>query len=99
MITTPAAARDPYIAAAEAPFNISMFCMSSGLISAILFVGLSWFEALPPADAADTALRPAEIEELSTYTPSIIYNGCVLPCIEVAPRNFIESPPPGAPEF
>ena len=72
IIITPAAAREPYIAAAEAPFNISILAISSGLISAIRLVGLSWLEELPPAEAAETVFKPAAIDELSTYTPSII---------------------------
>ena len=62
------------MAAVDAPFNIEILSISSGLISAIRLVGLSWLEALPPAAAADTAFSPAAIEELSIYIPSMIYS-------------------------
>src|SRR5574337_47394 len=96
MITTPDAAREPYIAAAEAPFKISILSMSSGFISAILPDGLSCVEVSePPLAALVTAFKPEEVELLSRNTPSTTYSGCVVPYMDVMPRNFTDTPPPG----
>src|SRR4029077_5268021 len=76
IMTTPAAAFDPYNAAADAPFNISIFSISCGLISAILLLALSWLDAAsPPEAAAVIVFRPGCVLVLSQNTPSITYNG------------------------
>src|SRR5258708_6572743 len=77
-----------------------MFSISSVRRSAIRFEGLSWLEVVAPLASAEvTVFNPAEVEVLSTKTPSTTYRGCVLPYTEVTPLNFTEMPPPGAPEL
>src|SRR5664279_2466951 len=88
------------MAAAEAPLRISIFSISSARRSAIRLDGLSWLDVVAPLARADvTTFNPAEVEVLSTKTPSTTYKGCVLPYTEVTPRSFTEIPPPGAPEL
>ena len=50
-------------------------------------------------DAFVTRLVPAGIASSLTRTPSMTYNGCVLPRIDEMPRSRMRSPPPGAPVF
>src|ERR1700722_15538913 len=77
-----------------------MFSIASGRISAIRLEGLSWVDVgAPPASASVTAFNPAEVDVLSTNTPSTTYKGWVLPYTEVTPRSLTEMPPPGEPEF
>jgi hypothetical protein len=66
IITTPFAAREPYKAAADAPFNIEIVSISSGLISCALF----------PKSKPPEILLPVAVCELEIGTPSTTNSGC-----------------------
>ncbi len=70
MMTTPFAAREPYSAAADAPFRISMLAMSFGLMSTSRLTGASWFDAFEPPDASVIAFAFDETATLLMIMPS-----------------------------
>jgi len=83
---TPLPARDPYKAAAEAPFNTDMLAISSGLISE---------SPLPiSADGFQKSLLLAPVK-LSIGIPSTTINGWFKPVTELLPRNCIFEEEPG----
>ena len=85
------------MAAALAPFNTSMLSISLGLMSPIRLVGWPWGLSLPaPVDFVITS-TPDWLASLLIITPSITYNGCVLPVSVDVPRRLTLTPPPGAP--
>ena len=73
--------------------------MSSGLMSAMRLVGLSWLRGLPPHWAQLTAFWPLGIAALLTTMPSTTQSGSVPALMVETPRRFTWMPPPGAPEF
>jgi len=87
------------MAAAEAPFRISMLAMSSGFRSEMRLVGASWLLALSPGSAWVTAFCPEGIDTSLTTTPSITHSGLEPPLMVFTPRMLICTPPPGAPEL
>ena len=96
IMTTPFAAREPYWAAAAAPFITLRLSMSFGLISAKRFVPSVALGACPPNVSAN-----CETDDVSllTITPSITYKGSELPWMDFTPRKRTVIPPAGSPEF
>ena len=82
---TPLPARDPYKAAADAPFNTDIDSISSGLISdRPLPISIEGFHI---------SLLSAPVK-LSIGTPSTTINGWFRPVTELLPRNWILEEPP-----
>ena len=83
---TPLPAREPYNAAAEAPFNTFMDSISSGLISD---------KPLPISTPLLPQASSTPPVKLSIGIPSTTINGWLDPVNELLPRNTIFEEPPG----
>src|SRR5439155_7401793 len=90
---TPCPARAPYMAAADAPFRISIEAMSLGLTSAPRF-----WETVPVTfEVMPFRFSPVTVVELSMGTPSTTISGCPLPLMVLAPRMRMNDEAPGSP--
>ena len=87
MITAPFLAREPYNAAAAAPFKIVIVSTSSGLISPARLPKSTLFPIVPPAEV-----------ELLIGNPSTTNKGWLSPSNELAPRIIIFAEPPKVPD-